>query len=196
MKSRLFVLLCVSLFLALGVTAACSSGDGDSAEQSLPTATEPAPEAPAETAETTEPPPPSPTPPRASSLSVGDTGLAGLGNMLTVHAYETGVTDEFFEPDPGNEFVAIDVEGCTRNDLEEPASLNPFDFQLQMPPNTRLVADIGIKEPVLNATTLFAGDCVRGWVTFQVPQGITPQFIIFETFDADFNPVQIKWTVE
>ena len=55
MKSRLFVLLCVSLFLALGVTAACSSGEGDSDEQSLPTATEPAPEAPAETAETTEP---------------------------------------------------------------------------------------------------------------------------------------------
>ena len=63
MKSRLFVLLWVSLFLALGVTAACSSGDGDSDEQSSPTAAEtaaegngpvnaqPAPEAPAETTE-------------------------------------------------------------------------------------------------------------------------------------------------
>ncbi len=173
MKSRLIVLLCVSLFLALGVTAACSSGDGDSDEQSLPTATEPAPD-----------------------LSVGDTGLTVLGNMLTVHAYETGVADEFFEPDPGNEFVAIDVEGCTSNDLEEPASLNPRDFALQIPDNTRLVADTGFREPALNATTLFAGDCVRGWVTFQVPQGITPQFIVFETLEADFNPVQFKWTVE
>ena len=153
----------------------------------------PTPEPPAEPTATPEPTEP---PALSSDLKLGDTATTAIGNTLTVYSYEVPVVAEFFEPDPGNAFAAIDVEGCAKADLEAPASINPFDFELQMPDNTRRQADIGVREPSLNDTTLFAGDCVRGFVTFQVPAGVTPTVVIFETFDADFNPIVIKWTVQ
>lgn len=93
------------------------------------------------------------------------------------------------------QFAAADIEGCAAASATAGASLNPFDFRLQMPDNTRLSATPGWREPSLNATTLVAGDCVRGWVTFEVPVGQLPATVNFETTDRDLRPVVMKWTV-
>ncbi len=125
-----------------------------------------------------------------SDLNVGDTASTKSGNKLTVYSYESPIPppDEYTKPEPGKEFAAIDVEGCATP--SKSAGFNPFDFTLQMPDNTRLEADIAVKEPALNDTTLTPGDCVRGWITFQTPQGERPKFIIFTGSSI------IKWTVQ
>lgn len=51
-------------------------------------------------------------------------------------------------------------------------TVSELDFQLQMPDNTRRHVYFPIAEPSLTHTPLpFAGDCVRGLVTFEVPAG-------------------------
>lgn len=123
-------------------------------------------------------------------LLVGDTAVTAAGNEITVHSYEYVPPSDIWQPEPGFRFAAIDVEGCAAPDLEGSAGLNPFDFSLQMPDNTRLETDIGVKEPTLNDTTLPPGDCVRGWVTYQVPEGQTPTSVIFTASSI------IKWAVQ
>jgi hypothetical protein len=174
-------------------------------EETVPEETEseePEPEAEPERTETPEPPPeeepppepePEPEPRVASaptSLVLGDTEATDLGNELTVLSYEQPLpTEQYFEPEPGFEYAAIDVEGCAGSGSE--TSLNPYSFTLQMRDNTRLQSDVPIAEPPLNAVTLPPGDCVRGYVTFRVPEGETPRYVVF---DESFDP--IKWSVD
>ncbi len=121
---------------------------------------------------------------------VGETASTDVGNEITVHSYEYVPPTDIWQPEPGFEFAATDIEGCASPNLEGSAGFNPYDFGLQMPDNTRLDPDIGVKEPTLNDTTLTPGDCVRGFVTFQVPQGETPSYVIFTGSSI------IKWAVQ
>lgn len=109
---------------------------------------------------------------------VGDTVELPSGNQITVHALGDYVSGNQFEkPDPGNKFVALDAEGCA---VKAAASLNPFQFELVMPDNTRQqISLMGSKEPGLHDTDLMVGDCVRGWVVFEVPAGQTPAAVAF-----------------
>jgi hypothetical protein len=129
---------------------------------------------------------------------LGDTVTAAIGN-ITVYSYESPVPGHISVPGvprPGHVFAAIDVEACTRPDLERAAVLGPGQFDLQMPDNTRAAGGLEIKEPALVITTLRSGDCVRGFVSFIVPEGVTPKSVVFETFDMDGNPAVIKWAVQ
>ena len=73
-------------------------------------------------------------------------------------------------------YDAMDVQECapptgTRD-------VNPGDFALQMSDNTRYTSTLAIKEPGFHATTLGPNRCLRGWVTFEIPQGQTPALIL------------------
>lgn len=193
MKVRTIGLAAAAL-VALAMFA-CSDGSVDTGEvvdetqenQPVPVATE--------ALDPTAAPAPTETPERQAT--VGDTIETAVGNRLTVYGYEAPVSsgNEFLEPDPGNIYAAIDVEGCVNQQASEAATINPFDFELQARDNRRYEADVGIKEPTLNDTTVIPGDCVRGFVTFQFPQRQKPAFVVFETYDADFNPVVLKWAI-
>ncbi len=196
-------LLGLVILIWIFVVAACGSGDGGDAspvpEVASPT-TEPAPGG--DTTPTSEPPTeptdtpePTETPAPGSDLKIGDPATTANGNTLTVYSYEAPATDVIFDPNPGNVFAAIDVEGCTRPDLEGAVSIGPFDFQLQMPDNTRRDA-FSLKEPALHETDLAAGDCVRGFMTFEIPEGVTALFVIFNPRAVLFTPVPIKWAVQ
>lgn len=192
----------LAILILVLVVAACSSGDGGDgspvAEAGSPT-TEPAPGG--EATPTPEPPPertatPEPTeppPPPTSDLKIGDPATTANGNTITVYSYEAPAT--IFDPPPGKVLAAIDVEGCTRPDLEGTVTIGPIDFQLQMPDNTRR-DPFSLKEPALHETALAAGDCVRGFMTFEVPEGVTPLFVIFNPRALLGNPVPIKWAVQ
>lgn len=194
---RVFSLLAAALAVLF---AACSGDDVDTGAR--------VEEAQDQVEDATDTPVESTTPPAESDeddsdssaptdqFSIGETAETAIGNLLTIHTYEAPFTDPtgLWTPDPGMVFATIDVEGCTDPEGEG-GSLNPFDFRLQMPDNTRLDADVGVREPPLNHTELPPGDCVRGWVTFQVQEGITPATVNFETFDAEGRAVVIKWQV-
>lgn len=186
-------------WFAVLFSVACSSEERGSVDQGTEvvtrTVTVPA-EAPPET--TSEDDPPEPTadsrgfgPAGAnSSLVVGETASTDAGNEITVHSYEYVPPTDVWQPEPGFEYAAADIEGCASPSLEGSAGFNPYDFGLQMPDNTRLQPDIAVKEPALHDTTLTPGDCVRGYVTFQVPQGQTPASVIFTGSSI------IKWAVQ
>lgn len=185
---RFAVLVCVNLMVTM-LLIACSSEERAPVDRGE--------EVGSQGDEATQTPPPETTAKPAlnnaqanADLMVGETARTSAGNEVTVHSYESVAPADTFQPKPGFEFQAADVEGCAGPDIEGSAGFNPFDFALQMPDNTRLQSDIGVKEPPLNDTTLTPGDCVRGWVTFQVPEGETPTSVIYTASSI------IKWAVE
>lgn len=87
----------------------------------------------------------------------------------------------------------IDVEGCAgpTDDTSGLRAINPFDFELQMPDHTRIQADVPVREPALNYVDLaLAGDCARGFITYQVPQGQRPIFI-----ENTLTNPKVRWIV-
>jgi hypothetical protein len=130
--------------------------------------------------------------PKGSAL--GATLKTPNGNSLTVYSYEQPATglNQFLQPQqPNDEFAAIDVQGCAGTSA---ASLNPFDFNLQMPDNTRREPTYG-KDPALHSTDLTPGDCVRGWVTFEVPAGTRATSVVYSARGSSLNPTILKWAL-
>lgn len=174
------------MVLAVLLIAACGGDDDDGAQPQL------AEEQPSETVTerptvettTTVPPP--------AQFVVGDRVETALGNFVTLYSYEQPVPPpEFITPEEGNELAVADVEACLGTTPTTDVFVNPFDFELIMPDNTRRGATFAAREPALNDTQLVAvGDCVRGFVSFQVPIGQRPVFLV----DTLTDP-QIRWAI-
>lgn len=139
-----------------------------------------------------------------SQFRVGDKIETSRGNTIAIYTYEQPAPPpEFFRPDPGMEYAVADVELCATGDLstdafgnerppeEQVASVNPFDFELVMPDNSRLQPTIAVREPALNSTDLAQDECVRGWVSWEVPAGVRPVAVL----DKQTGPPNIRWTV-
>ena len=97
------------------------------------------------------------------------------------------------QPEPGHEFSAIEVEtyaGQNPNDYLN--HLQQSDFKLQMPDNTRLRNAIGTvpKKPALLNKSLTPGDRIRGWITFQTPQGEKPKCVVYSR-----KRIILKWSM-
>ncbi len=127
----------------------------------------------------------------AKAFGVGDTVKTSAGNTVRVISYETPATglNRFVKPKDGMTLAAIDVELCAGVVPTSGSSgVNPYDFELQMPDNTRLRPSFG-KEPALHDTQLVANDCARGWVTFDVPLASKPSSVNYRGSSL------IKWIV-
>lgn len=140
---------------------------------------------------------PSPSPTAVVVPHIGDAQETSPGNTLTVYSYDAPVSasNQFSSAEPGNVFGAIDVEGCTGSSPSASMSVNPYQFRLQMPDNTRIDPTFSAKEPALNDTNLLADDCVRGFITFEVPEGLTPTYVVYEGYDDNYDPLVLKWKV-
>ena len=129
------------------------------------------------------------------NLRLGDTATFRLGDKVTVYSYTSPVQPTnpgVWTPKPGTQYAAIDVEGCTGTEPGENSNtmaFNPFFFSLQMPDNTRIQPTVGVVEPALNAAELPLGECLRGNVSFEVPQGQPPSYVVLN------NP-PAKWAIE
>lgn len=109
------------------------------------------------------------TPTARPVFAIGDTVETESGITVTLHAVDGDLTHEFFTPAAGRTYFAVDVEGCADAGKTELVAINPFFFEIQMADNTRYQGGIGIAEPALNHADLVAGDCARGWITYEVP---------------------------
>lgn len=136
------------------------------------------------------------TPASRSEFGLGEKAQTQSGSTIVVYSYDAPVaaTNRFSQPKAGHMFVVIDVEGCAGVDGED---FNPFDFQLQMPDNTRIqTASSGVREPALHQTTLTKGDCVRGFVPYEIPESTKPKTINYSGNDPKtFRPILVKWLV-
>lgn len=167
-----------------------SQGSGDAEETTAPVATE------AEGAQQSQSNAPS-----LQDLSIGDTATFPSGATVTVYSFTSPArpNEQIFQPDPGAQFVAADVEVCAGiveriNAAGDPqrTQIGPVDFGVQMPDNTRFPSTISPTKPALPGTILSAGDCVRGSVAFEIPQGQIPSYVLFT---ASASRVTAKWAV-
>lgn len=131
---------------------------------------------------------------KPQTFRVGETAYYD-DSKLTVLSFtpNTQSNNQFMQPKQGTQYASADVEGCAKDNTKRQVSFNPFDFKLAMQDNTRLGPAFGGPDPALNHTELLAGDCVRGYVTFEVPQGQNPKEVIFAQMGANKQPT--KWTI-
>ena len=114
------------------------------------------------------------------------------GNSVQLYSYEQPVdaSNGFSTPSAGSEFAVADAEVCAGATAEAP--YNIFGFTAQTPDNRVYDASIGARDPSLSSGTIPAGGgCVRGWVTFEIPVGQRPTYILWQYGGQEL----VKWTV-
>lgn len=184
---HVLVLLALLLVLILG---ACGPGGGGSGETPEVKATEKVPgsEGPRGTGK------------GAIALDIGETATTTkAGNMLTVHSYESSLRPAgSSRPEPGYEFSAIEAEGCASLATENYRMfVGPSGFALHMPDGTHLqpdvrMEDMTVREPALMSAEPGLGECRRGFVVFQTPEGERPELVTFEDPLTTETPV-VMW---
>jgi hypothetical protein len=175
--------LAISLTLAAALTVVACSGGGEGPQlANLPTTVAPT----------------QPTTAR-SDFSLGDRVETRSHYFVTVMSYVDGFrsSDQFISPSQGNQWSAVEVVHCAGDaaHYQEPSGTGPQLLSLQMRDNTRRDPEfVGVKQPALTDVQFSGpGDCARGWVTFQVPVGQRPAFILVSLVDDQNRPYVIRW---
>lgn len=129
---------------------------------------------------------------RLSDYAMGSTLTVTPGDhKITVYSYKPVTSDNrFTQPKAGFAFAAVDIQQCAgaAGDRFGP---NRFDWELAMPDNTRLKPGSTVAEPQLGSSPLGPNDCIRGFVSFEVPTGITPRHVIYN----EVTTGAAKWRV-
>ena len=131
---------------------------------------------------------------RPTDYALGSTLTVTPGDhKVTVYAYRSPVTsnNRFTQPEAGFTFAAVEVQQCAgpSGDRFGP---NRFDWELAMPDNSRLdPAFSTVVEPELGSSPLGPGDCIRGWISFEVPTGTTPRHVVYN----EVTTGAAKWRV-
>jgi hypothetical protein len=79
-------------------------------------------------------------------------------------------------------WVSIDVS--IKNTGTKPIGYNPFYFKLKSADNREYTATIGGVDPALKSGDHQPGEASRGWVTFEVPEGMALATV---TYDPTFG---------
>jgi len=89
-----------------------------------------------------------------------------------------------------------DFEAC----LTRPggsALVSEFDFFIQMENNTRVPPGARIRRPNLGSATLFEGDCVRGYISFEIPGDVAIDSLNQHLSDFSRNQTfRLRWVIE
>ena len=193
---RVFVVGAAILISVFGVACSSTSNEQGSSSQESSEAEESA-DSEDTTVENTQPLQDSV--PSEQEFRLGETATFRYGDTTTVYSYVSPdpSANEFIQPKAGNQFAVIDIEICAgSSEVIGPSgntqlSINPFQFSLQMPNNTRIEPTLlASPEPALPAANVSAGECVRGNLGFEVPQGQTPNFVLQE------GTPSAKWAIE
>lgn len=131
-----------------------------------------------------------PKPPPVVDPAVGDVVPVGLdGGHVAVLAVEEDVNaGRLFSPGRGREYYAAEVRACSGPNEEGLAFEKRF-FILEMPDKTVHDPGLGVKRPELRGGEVPAGGCLDGWVTFTIPEGKKPAFVVYD------GSTQIKWRI-
>jgi len=151
MKATISGLLLVGILVVAG--CGISSGSGEQAKQSWSVKT-------------------------TRQLAVGESADFP-DRTVTVHAVSTtpATTPETVKPRRAKQFAAADVEVCAKEQIRE----NIFDFELGTSDNRRQLGSTRGAQPPFGATDNIApGDCVRGYITYEIPQEATPTYVHYD----------------
>jgi hypothetical protein len=141
---------------------------------------------------TPRPPTSTPRPPTATLAptpatlpKVGDTGQ-GQGFAVTLHEkVDPAAPGRFNGPAAGARWVAFDVSVANTGTAQ--IDYNPNFFRLKSVDNREYDLAFGGPEPNLSYGKQQPGDTSRGWVTFEVPEGVGLATL---TYDPTFGRVR------
>jgi hypothetical protein len=180
---RVFVVSAVVLVSVFGVACSSTSNEQGSSSQESSEAEKSADSEDTKVANTQ---PLQDSVPSEQEFRLGETATFLYGDTTTVYSYVSPdqSANEFIQPKAGNQFAVIDVEICAGSGEgigpsgNTQLSINPFQFSLQIPDSTPIEPTLlASPEPALPAANLSAGECLRGNLGFEVPQGQTPTFV-------------------
>lgn len=116
---------------------------------------------------------------RPAVVDMGRTFRTASGNTVTVKAFEPSVETPR-PPLAGTVFTAAEVEACADDEVTENTGASNRLFFVETADGRGWPATASVREPGLRDTALGAGDCVVGWVTFQIPEEARPRFVILQ----------------
>jgi hypothetical protein len=122
------------------------------------------------------------TAPAAQPARTGERSQMAGGVRITLQTFElpATATTAGAAPKGGTVFAAADIEACSSSGSSGASPIVAAErFRLELPDGTRIPAGAAAKSPALPATTIPKGQCVRGWTTFEVPQGKRAAFLVY-----------------
>lgn len=128
--------------------------------------------------QTTPTPPPSPTP--VGVIVALGTPVDTSKGSIVVHAFVAPIPASAATPFPGDVFAAADVEACGGPHADATTGITPARIHLQVGRYSIPPSATPQRQPALRDSPLAPGHCVRGWVTFELPQGARPAYVIFQ----------------
>jgi len=149
----------------------------------------------------TDNPPPSASPsPLPSGLRLRDAATAGTGFVVaTGFAYNQPAAPGASPAPAGNAWAAADVQSCAPQGTVFPVSISDAAWSLRFG-NGTVVNPSHVDDPVFpqpqypqTPTPLQAGDCVRGWVIFEVPADNRPMLL---RYTPQGGAAPIDWQVQ
>jgi hypothetical protein len=85
--------------------------------------------------------------------------------------------------------VAADIEACAGAIASSQTGVASTLFSIETPDKTVWPSVGAVKKPALQPTYLARGRCERGWVTFRVPQGEKPVYVVL------LSSAIVKWKI-
>lgn len=149
----------------------------------------------------------SPSEPRKEKEQVPKNQEAMLGTKIEdenvsvmIHAVETNFVHDnpYTEPEPGNVWNVFDVEVCNKSQEPNDNYSNSLRFEIAMSDNTRAQVEFTGKEPSLHSGVLVPGECIRGWLTFELPQDAVMSTLIYGYRIDQYwsvETVTFRWTL-
>jgi hypothetical protein len=174
MRARLGLVRAAVLLLAAlpGLAGCASTGVGAPVDNNPPIAV------------TTNPP--------ASGHRLGDTVASGSGFVVaTGFAYNQPAAPGASPPPAGNAWAAADVQACAPKGTIFPVSISDAAWSLRATDGFAVSPwrgdDPAFPQPRYpqTPTSLQAGQCVRGWVVFEVPTNGRPQLLRYSPQGAE-----------
>ena len=137
-------------------------------------------------------PTPTPIPGGPNVFGVGETVRFNDGFSVTVKSIEDPVVGngEAISPQASIVLVAIEVEVCAGPSTTD-ALISPLDFAITLDDNTRADRSYSlVKQPELDTATLYPGECLHGWVTFERNWKPRPVYIVIDLFG--YQAIRVK----
>ena len=172
------------------ILAGCGSGGGDDVGEETPGSQ------PTEATTTTDAP--TTTTEADAVLNLGDTYTTPSGSDLTVYDYRPNTPNA--EPPPadvlpaGVVWASADVEACNGPDLTGPIGFDSWRLRTGNSLITRSSSTYGnaVLPQIDTELELSPGECLRGWVQFDVPTDATIDSVVFANVAEGPRP---EWTV-
>lgn len=181
-------LTAVGLLLLL---AACSGGGSKALAPTTTSSTTSSTESP--TTVTTEDIPTTPTlPAGVHELGYVATIDGGKANLAVVQVKAPAQSDQpYLHPAAGKQYTALMAKACGDANESGDSTFGPL-VALQLADDTRVMPTVSAVQPPLNPGALAPGQCLQGWITYEVPQGATATAAVWMGQGATFGEV-VEW---